>query len=199
MSDLTLRQSPLVALSEKGLFHWAGKTVSLQESPFMGHIRIRGDRDNPLFTERVEQVTSLRLPSKCGETSQGKDMKLIWLSPDEWLLALPDECEVGALIDRLKVSIGSEHVALIDISGGQTVIRVSGVGAVSLLSSGTTLDLHQGHFLGDDSAQTLLFGATVLIVRVNHEGAVPQFEIYCRRSFADDLAKRLIDAARLIK
>ncbi len=199
MSDSTLLQSPLIELEKSGRFQWVGDTIELHQSPFMGHIRIRGDLSNPLFVEKIEQATALPLPASCGGVSFGEDRKIIWISPEEWLLVLSSESRVGSMIDRLKTRLEGEHIAFADTSGGQTVIRVSGENAISLLSRGTSLDLHESQFLVGSSAQSILFGATVLIVRVNSNHSTPLFELYCRRSFADDLARRLIDSAQLIK
>ena len=85
------------------------------------------------------------------------------------------------------------HVAsIVDISSGQTVIRLSGPSALDVLARGCALDLHPSVFPPGACAQTLLARAQALLIAVDD---TPTFDIIVRRSFAPYAAAWLKDSA----
>ena len=84
------------------------------------------------------------------------------------------------------------HVAVTDITGGQTVISVTGPAARDVLAKGCPLDLHPTVFKPTHCAQTLLAKANVVIRCIDDDS--PSFELIVRRSFAEYAAGWLEDA-----
>ena len=84
------------------------------------------------------------------------------------------------------------HVSVNDVTGGQTVITLSGPNAREVLSKGCPLDLHPLVFRPGDCAQTLLAKANVTLRCIDD---TPSYELIVRRSFADYTALWLQDAA----
>ena len=116
---------------------------------------------------------------------------MLWLGPDEWLIVTPPD-ERGSVEDRLSEALRGGHSSVTDISGGQTLITLSGERARQVLAKGCSLDLHPRSFGQGKCAQTLVAGANV-ILRWADLG--PSFDLIVRRSFADYLAIWLRDAA----
>ena len=75
-----------------------------------------------------------------GETS------LQWLAPDEWLLIVPGG-EEYAVEQRLRQALGEElHYAVVNVSGGQTLLELSGANVREPLMKSTSYDVHPSNF-----------------------------------------------------
>ena len=81
---------------------------------------------------------------------------------------------------------------MVDISAGQTIIRLSGPSTLDVLARGCALDLHPSVFPPGACAQTLLARAQALLIAVDD---TPTIDIIVRRSFAPYLAAWLQDSA----
>ena len=112
-----------------------------------------------------------------------------WLGPDEWLLTLPFDNLAQAEAD-LRRSGGAE-VALVDVSGGQTVLLVQGDSATQVLMKSTSYDVGLQNFPVGKVVTTTFAQAQVVLRRVNDA----TFELILRRSYADYLWAWLRDAA----
>lgn len=155
-----------------------------------GHVNLRGDAADAAFTSAVQDALGQSLPAEPNTTSAGAH-RVYWLGPDEWLIA-SEHSQVAELIGRLERATRSLHASVTDVSGGQTVIRLSGPCARDVLAKGCTLDLHPDVFKTDDCAQSGLAKAAVLIACID---PAPVFDIVVRRSFADYLCRWLSRAA----
>ena len=85
------------------------------------------------------------------------------------------------------------HAAVTDVTGGQTVITLSGPRTRDVLAKGCPLDLHPSVLRPGDCAQTLLAKANVIIRCVDDS---PSYELTVRRSFAHYARCGLHDAAQ---
>lgn len=168
-----------------------GARVKIFERPFLGHLDLRGDPSDHEFLEGVERALGLALPVEPNTVSQGDGKQALWLGPDEWLIVTPSD-EQGSVADRLVGALGGAHSSVTDISGGQTLINLSGERAREVLAKGCSLDLHPRAFGEGMCAQTLVAGANVIL---RWAGPEPSFNLIVRRSFADYLARWLHDAA----
>ena len=168
-----------------------GAAVVISERPFLGHLNLRGDPEDAGFTGAAENVLGLRLPTEPNTVAANGDLFALWLGPDEWHIVTPPAAQT-ALMGSLEAAFDGMHVAVTDVTGGQTVISVTGLRARDVLAKGCPLDLHPRVFKSADCAQTLLAKANVLIHCVNDS---PTFELIVRRSFAEYTALWLHDAA----
>ncbi len=184
-TDATGRRSPLAGFFAAASGSRAdGAGVVISERPFLGHLNLRGDPADAAFTSAAESVLGLALPTEPNTTAESGDLLALWLGPDEWLIVTPP--------DSLEAALDGMHVAVTDVTGGQTVITVSGPSARDVLAKGCPLDLHPSVFRPGDCAQTLLAKANVTLRRVDD---TPSYELIVRRSFADYAALWLQDAA----
>ncbi len=162
--------------------------VQLRELKLLGHLVLRGSRDNASFVNGVEQVLGLTLPQTLQSVEQGT-RSLRWISPDEWLLVLPGE-EAFEVEQQLREAIEG-HYAVVNVSGGQTLIELSGASAVNLLKKSTGYDVDASNF-PPGKVVTTTFAKTQAIIRRVDE---VRWELVVRRSFADYLWQWLLDAS----
>ncbi|HCX88892.1 MAG TPA: sarcosine oxidase subunit gamma, partial [Gammaproteobacteria bacterium] len=115
-----------------------------------------------------------------------------WLAPDEWLLIGPKDQDSTRDLGQRLVPL---HHALTEVSGGQTVFRVGGDGWRDVLASACPLDLHPRAFRAGACAQTVIAHANVVLIYAGDDPRGEALDIVVRRSFADHLARWLMDAA----
>ena len=128
----------------------------------------------------------IRLPSE--KTLQ------YWLGPDEWLLATGLGKENG-IAEHLGKSLSGQCHSLVDVTGGQVLLRLGGSHAREVLAKGCTLDLHPRVFKAGQCAQTTLAKTSMLIALIDD---APTFDIIVRRSFAEYAALWLQHSSRSI-
>ena len=168
-----------------------GDAVIISERPFQGHLNLRGDPEDADFMSAAESVLGFGLPTAPNTVAARGELLALWLGPDEWHIATPPAAQTP-LLDSLEAALNGMHVAVTDVTGGQTMITVSGPRARDVLSKGCPLDLHPAVFKPANCAQTLLAKANVLIHCVDN--SPPTFELIVRRSFAEYTALWLHDA-----
>ncbi|MDW5376365.1 sarcosine oxidase subunit gamma family protein [Halomonas sp. HP20-15] len=164
--------------------------VTLRERAFLGHLILRGGAI--VLDEAVREVLGLGLPARPGALTVDDrgERSIQWLSPDEWLVIVPDG-EAFSLEKRLRDALGDAHFAIVDASGGQTVIELSGPCAREALMKSTPYDVHPQHFPVGKGVTTVFAKATVILRRPFDD----RWELVVRRSFADYCYRWLLDAA----
>ena len=192
-TDVTGRQSALSSFL--GAAPTGNRTddaaVIISERPFLGHLNLRGDPQDAGFTSAAAPVLGFGLPTQPNTVANNGDLLALWLGPDEWHIVTPPDAQ-APLMDSLEAAFDGMHVAVTDVTGGQTVITISGPAARDVLAKGCPLDLHPKVFKPGDCAQTLLAKANVIIRCV--DGESPCYELIVRRSFAEYAAGWLEDA-----
>ncbi|OHV13096.1 hypothetical protein BH688_01630 [Kushneria phosphatilytica] len=183
-------QSPLHdAASPVSLSAQEQAGVLLGERAFLGHLVIRGSADDPDFVSGIEKVLGVALPVTPMTSTVGEMARLHWRSPDEWLLIVPGGEEYRLEL-ALRETLGG-HVAVVDVSGGQTVIMLSGAKAREVLMKSAPVDVHPRAFPVGRSVTTCFARAQAMICRVGEA----QWELVIRRSYADYLWQWLLDSA----
>lgn len=165
--------------------------VVISERPFLGHLNLRGNPADRAFMEGVERALGFALPVEPNTVSIGDGLRALWLGPDEWLIITPQD-EQGAVADALAEALAGVLASVTDVTGGQTVVTLSGERSRHVLAKGCSLDLHPRAFGEGQCAQTLVAGANVTL---RWAGPGPSYDLIVRRSFADHLALWLHDAA----
>jgi sarcosine oxidase subunit gamma len=183
--DTSIQQRP-------SLFHVsqqvpAGNThYSLEEKPF-GHLIIRATADNKSLASALKKVTGLSLPATL--SSVEKDGFIInWIAPDEFLLLVPEK--TGFEIENKLRKIAKGHYAIVNVTGGQTLLELSGKQAATILMKSTSYDIHLINFpIG--KVVTSVFAKSQAVMR--RTGA-DSFQLIIRRSFSDYVWKWMVDA-----
>ncbi|MFP4137827.1 MAG: sarcosine oxidase subunit gamma [Halomonas sp.] len=163
--------------------------VVLRERAMAGHLILRGGAI--VLDEAVRQVLGFGLPARPNTLSQddGGERSIQWLSPDEWLVIVPGG-EEFELEKRLREALGDAHTAIVNVSGGQTLLELSGEKARELLMKSTPYDVHPDAFPVGKGVTTVFAKANLILRRPTEE----RWELVLRRSFADYLYRWILDA-----
>ena len=168
-----------------------GAGVCVREHALLGHLILRGRAADEGFRAGVEVALGLPLPLKMGPVSRDAErgVSVQWMSPDEWLIVVP-QGEDYATEARLREAL-SGHYAVMQVSGAQTVLELSGPSALAVLMKSAGYDFHPRNFPVGKGVSTTLAKSTAVIRR----GGEAQWELIIRRSFADYLYRWLLDAS----
>uniref|UniRef100_UPI0015551FFD sarcosine oxidase subunit gamma n=1 Tax=Pseudomonas tumuqii TaxID=2715755 RepID=UPI0015551FFD len=118
------------------------------------------------------------------------DTSLQWLGPDEWLLIVPSGSEF-AVEQKLRAALDGQHVAVVNVSGGQTLLELSGPKVREMLMKSSIYDVHPSNFPVGKAVGTM-FAKSQLVIRHTGEDT---WELVVRRSFADYIWLWLQDAS----
>ncbi len=164
-------------------------TVFIEELKGLSHLVLRGNSDDPSFVTGAENALGVPLPKTPGASEHNEKVRVFWQAPDEWLVVgLPEQAV--AIESTLRQHL-SGHFAVTDVSGGQTLVSLSGPNAENVLKKSTSYDVHIKHFPVGKVVGTV-FAKTQVQLRRTGEQA---FELIVRRSFADYVWLWLLDAS----
>ncbi|MNF77716.1 Sarcosine oxidase, gamma subunit family [compost metagenome] len=200
MSNVNVyQQRPDAGHAESPLFHAGldelarkGKSsagVTLREKKLLGHLTLRGDASDPDFAGGVHKALGLELPVALTLVANGAT-SLQWLGPDEWLLIVPGGSEF-AVEQKLRAALEGQHVAVVNVSGGQTLVELSGPKVREMLMKSSIYDVHPSNFPVGKAVGTV-FAKSQLVIRHTGEDT---WELVVRRSFADYIWLWLQDAS----
>lgn len=184
-------ESPLAySYRHSGAPRGSGYRLKLRERAMQGHLILRGGAI--VLDEAVRDVLGISLPGKPQALVQDDsgERSIQWLSPDEWLVIVPGG-EEFPLETQLRERLGDAHFAISDVSGGQTVLELSGEAARELLMKTVIYDVHPRNFPVGKGVTTVFAKATTILRRPSEE----RWELVVRRSFADYCYRWLLDAA----
>ena len=156
-------------------------------------VNLRGDSAHSGFLTGVQRVTGVELPVLPNTVVRSGGLSCHWLGPDEWLMTVKKP-EVSIMQD-LEDSLSGLHIAVTDLTGGQSLLGIGGRQARDVLAAACTLDLHADAFVQGSCAQTILAHSNVLITPTFQSSGDCVFEVLVRRSYADHLIRWLMDAA----
>lgn len=160
------------------------------EHASLGLMNLRVNPSNQAQMAAVAAVMGMPLPTKPLTSDRQGDVRVRWLSPDEWLVSMPRK-NLFDFEQRFRAQV-TGHCGLINVSGGMTVWTLSGDRVVDLLKKAMSVDLHSNAFAVGKVVSTLFAKSNAIVCR---DGA-NAFELIVRRSFANYLWLWLQDASR---
>ncbi len=163
--------------------------VRLKELPITGLLTIRTNADNPSLALALKSVLSLDVPGTLQSTSHG-DYCLRWMSPDEWLLSVPI-AELFDIENALRETL-TEPVALVNVSGGYSLVELWGDQVLNVLKKSTHYDCHPRN-LSEGKVVNTSFAKSQVTLRCLADS---RYELLVRRSFADYIWLWLQTASR---
>jgi heterotetrameric sarcosine oxidase gamma subunit len=104
------------------------------------------------------------------------------------VLSQADESTVTA---ELREALGADPGSVVDVSANRTTLELSGPSARQVLEKGCPLDLHPRAFGPGQAVSTTVGPVAVLLWQVDDAAT---YRLFPRSSFADYLARWLIDA-----
>lgn len=155
-------------------------TVNLIEWPVVGLLTCRAGASSEELSQALQKRLSFSLPSRLLSNSEG-DCCIRWMSPDEWLLSCP--LDEAFAIERDLRALVDGHVAIVNVSGGYSVLELEGVDAINVLKKSTAYDVAADSFSDGKVINTTL-AKTQVTLRAIETGS---YELVVRRSYADYL------------
>ncbi|MBL1111080.1 sarcosine oxidase subunit gamma [Streptomyces sp. 110] len=187
-SPVALRTSPLAHLADRmrAAAVTGARGVTLAERPFRTMVNLRLDPVSEA-ADRMEKTLGAPLPRECGHTTASGPHTVAWLGPDEWLVLSEEPIDTVELRQALAGDPGS----VVDVSANRTTLELSGPAARQVLEKGCRLDLHPRAFGPGRAVSTTVGPVPVLLWQLDN---APTYRLLPRSSFADHLARWLIDA-----
>ncbi|MFI6370100.1 sarcosine oxidase subunit gamma [Streptomyces sp. NPDC050546] len=187
---VALRSSPLEHLEDRmrAAAVTGARGVTLRELPFLTMVNVRVDPASET-AGRIEKTLGTRLPRECGHTTASGAHTAVWLGPDEWLVI--SRYDGTALTAELREALGGDPGSAVDVSANRTTLELRGPSARQVLEKGCPLDLHPRAF-GPGRAVSTTVGPVAVLLRQLDDA--PAYHLLPRSSFADHLARWLIDA-----
>ena len=185
-AESSLHHANLAGLIGKGR---KNPGVIVREKKLLGHLTLRGDAKDPAFAEGVHKALGLELPVALSLVAKDQT-SLQWMGPDEWLLIVPGGQEF-AVEQALRAALAGLHISVVNVSGGQQLLELSGPNVREVLMKSTSYDVHPDNFPVGKAVGTV-FAKSQLVIRHTGEDT---WELLIRRSFSDYWWLWLQDAA----
>ena len=170
--------------------------IKLREITHTTKINLRIDSENKSLISELRQVLNVLLPNKPNTFSQYKNIKAIWLGPNEWLITKDMQNNNVELLKSLNNIVGSISGSVTDISEQRTIIRLECEKLNKLLSKFVTLDLDNIFNKPRRATQTIFVKAPILICKINDNSNSNIFDIFLNRSHAKYIYELLIDGCQ---
>ena len=121
--------------------------ISIEELPFVNKINLRGNTTDRVFMSNTGSVLDILIPTEPNTKIENKNLQVIWLSPNEWLLNFIYNENFTRIFENLSNKLNPENTSITDISESKTIIRVEGINATELLRKFLIQHLKNGYFL----------------------------------------------------
>ena len=181
------RENTIKSLQNSKIENYFG--TKIQELAFINKINLRINTKNTDYIKICGKILNAILPTKPNTFTKNGDLKIIWLSPDEWLITNEDD----NLFSKLKNEIGDLEASVTDISENRTIVRLSGEKIYKLLSKFLVLDLEKSLPSESTCAQTLFAKVPILLLRNHNENQVPEIDIFLNNSHANYVYNLIVD------
>ena len=165
--------------------------IGMREIADRGTIDLRGLASDRKFMAAAKQALGIDLPKQPRTSASWGDVKLLWLSIDQWLI-LATRTKAVELLSALNKSLAGIHALAVDVSDMRAVIRLEGEGAREVLMKGCSLDLLSGEY-GPGTVRRMHFAEIAALLQVIDDDV---FDVYVFRSYADYAWDYLLATAR---
>ena len=168
--------------------------ISEVESTFK--INLRGKKRE--FITNIGKVLSIIPPVEPNTSFQNKDLNLLWLSPDEWMLYSnelmeknnDDKVETELINSVSKLNYGS----VTNVTDQWVMINIKGDNVYELLSSSCPFNFTSFKSKKGSVVQTIVNHLDVIVHNKNNN----DLNLFVRRSFSNHLWSWLNDSSRFI-
>ena len=167
--------------------------ISIEELPFVNKINLRGNTTDRIFMSNTGSVLDILIPTEPNTKIENKNLQVIWLSPNEWLLNFIYNENFTKIFENLSNKLNPENTSITDISESKTIIRVEGINTTELLRKFLILDIDSVLNSNLKVAQTVFVKVPILIVRNHKDQDTQSFDIHLNRSHTTYLKDLLLD------
>ena len=159
-------------------------------------INLRGkNRD---FVTKIGKELSIILPTDPNTSSGNRELNLLWLSPDEWLIYSNDKNNlesINSLEDKLFNEISKKKLGSVtNVTDHWIMINLRGSKVFDMLSAGCPFNFNKFKDTKGAVTQTLLNHIDVII----HNKDTNNLNLFVRRSFTNHLLLWMNDSARFV-
>ena len=155
--------------------------ISIMEKNHVGKINLRGKSSDKEFMKNVGSVLDLVLPTEPNVRVSNNNIKIIWLSPNEWLIETP-EAETNKVLADLKLNLSVQKTAVTDVSFNKTILNLKGDNVFTLLSKFLVINLEEVLKTNYSVAQTIFIKIPILLIRNNSDNETSSIDIHLNRS-----------------
>ena len=185
------RENSIDSLSNKKIENHNG--IKIKEISFVNKINLRIDPNNNEHMKVCGKILNTILPVKPNTYSEYKNLRVLWQSPDEWLIISYDNND---LFINLKKTLGDSEASVTDVSENRTIFNISGIKLFKLLSKFMVLDFEKNLSNFSSCAQTLFVKVPILIIRNNNKDKYPDIDILSNKSHAKYIYNLIIDGTQ---
>ena len=173
MSELSYN-APLAGMTAP-----AGLSISIREIAERGMIDLRGLTSDAGFMAAAKGVLGFDLPVKPRTSASWGDVKVLWLSTDQWLV-LSTRSKAHELLAQLHGALQGIHSLVVDVSDMRAIIRLEGDGCREVIMKGTSLDLLDPEYV-QGCCRRMRYAEIAALLDVVEDDV---FDIYVFRSYA---------------
>ena len=170
--------------------------IDFKELSNVPKINLRGQSSDKHFMASVSKILNTLLPTEPNISIINDDIKVMWLSPNEWLVQILNEDKFKTIFTNLQSTLNPENTAVTDLTENRTILNISGHNLFTLLAKFMVLDLDQSFKKETAVVQSLFVKVPVLIVRNHKYNKKPNIDIYTNRSHANYIFTLLVDGTR---
>ena len=185
------RENSIDSLSNKKIENHNG--IKIKEISFVNKINLRIDPNNNEHMKVCGKILNTILPVKPNTYSEYKNLRILWQSPDEWLIINYDNND---LFINLKKALGNSEASVTDVSENRTIFNISGIKLFKLLSKFMVLDFEKNLSNFSSCAQTLFVKVPILIIRNDNKNQYPDIDILSNKSHAKYIYNLIVDGAQ---
>ena len=165
----------------------------VKEAPLSAHLTLRGDSNDIAFCAAVAETLGVVLPLNACTYHRKGNTSIYWLGPSEWLVI-----EIGGEAQIIEAAMRKAlkgHIAIVDVSGGQTCINLRGLGVATVLKKSTVYDLEAWDLATLNAGRVVqtTFAKASAVISNRSDGS---YDLVIRRSFSDYIAQWLLDAGK---
>ncbi len=179
-------ESPLASLAAP-----TDTYVSMREIAERGMIDLRGSAGDRKFMAAAKSALGVDLPKQPRTTATWGDVRVFWLSPDQWLITCP-RAKAQEMADQLSKDLAGIHSLAVNVSDMRAIIRLEGEGVREVVMKGSAIDLTHGDY-PPGTVRRMRFAEIAALLHVVEDNVI---DIYVFRSFAQYTWDFLRKAAR---
>ena len=171
---------------------------NFQELSNIPKINLRGNSANKDFVTNVGKILDALLPIEANTSNSNNKLKIIWLSPNEWLIEIYEIKDFNKIFTDLQYSLNAQNTAITDVTENRTILSLNGSHLYKLLSKFMVIDLDKVLNKESSVAQTIFIKVPVLIVRNHQKNEKQSINLHTNRSHAQYIIDLLVDGSKNI-
>ena len=161
-------------------------------------INLRGSITDKDFITNVRKILDTLLPTEPNTSISNNKLKIIWLSPNEWLIEIYEIKDFNKIFTDLQYSLNAQNTAITDVTENRTILNLNGSRLYKLLSKFMVIDLDKALNKESSVAQTIFIKVPVLIVRNHQKSKKQSINLHTNRSHAQYIINLLVDGSKNI-